>query len=100
MPLAEQQAHWVADLITGEVDLPSVRRDARADRGVRRRRCGGATSPRKRHTIQVDAHKYRAELPQGARSALTRSDRLRGSTRRSVHTWYTYRVSIGHRAVD
>ena len=36
MPLAEAQAHWVAELITGEVALPSVTRDAGADRDVRR----------------------------------------------------------------
>ena len=60
MPLAEEQAHWVADLVAGVVDLPTVR-DAGPDRGVRH---GAAQEVRrlKRHTIQVDFHKYRAEL--------------------------------------
>ena len=46
MPLAEEQAHWVADLIAGDGRPPAGDRDAGPDRGVRRRRCGVATSPR------------------------------------------------------
>ncbi|WP_372729702.1 flavin-containing monooxygenase [Nocardioides sp.] len=63
MPLAEAQSHWVADLIGGRVRLPSVaemrRQIAAYDRAVRRRYVAS-----KRHTIQVDAHTYRAELAQ------------------------------------
>jgi dimethylaniline monooxygenase (N-oxide forming) len=61
MPLAEQQAHWVADLITGDVTLPSVAQMraqiAAYDEALRKRYVAS-----KRHTIQVDAHTYRAEL--------------------------------------
>ena len=61
MPLAEEQAHWVADLISGVVDLPSVpemrAQIAAYDTALRHRYVAS-----KRHTIQVDFHKYRAEL--------------------------------------
>jgi len=61
MPLAEVQSEWVAELINGEVSLPSVgemREQITAyDEALRRRYVAS-----KRHTIQVDAHKYRAEL--------------------------------------
>ena len=61
MPLAEAQAHWVADLIAGDVTLPTVREMRRQiasyDAAVRKRYVAS-----KRHTIQVDAHAYRAEL--------------------------------------
>ncbi len=61
MPLAEAQAHWVADLVTGEAALPSydeMRRQIREyDEAVRKRYVAS-----KRHTIQVDFHKYQAEI--------------------------------------
>ncbi|MGZ8743869.1 MAG: hypothetical protein ACXWXO_13210, partial [Nocardioides sp.] len=61
MPLAEAQAHWVADLVTGEAALPSydeMRRQIREyDEAVRKRYVAS-----KRHTIQVDFHKYQAEV--------------------------------------
>ena len=61
MPIAEAQAHWVADLVTGTVSLPSVpemrAQIAAYDAGLRRRYVAS-----KRHTIQVDAHAYKAEL--------------------------------------
>jgi dimethylaniline monooxygenase (N-oxide forming) len=61
MPLAEAQAHWVADLIRGAVTLPT-RAEMRAqiaayDEAVRKRFVAS-----KRHTIEVDFHAYRAEL--------------------------------------
>lgn len=61
MPLAEAQSEWVADLLTGDTTLPS-REEMRAqittyDESLRRRYVAS-----KRHTIQVDAHKYMAEL--------------------------------------
>ena len=61
MPLAEEQAHWVAELVTGEVMLPPVAemraQIAAYDDALRRRYVAS-----KRHTIQVDAHAYRTEL--------------------------------------
>jgi thioredoxin reductase len=61
MPLAEQQSHWVAELVNGEVTLPSpdeMRAQIAAyDAALRKRYVAS-----KRHTIQVDAHKYKAEL--------------------------------------
>jgi len=70
MPLAEAQAHWVADLIAGRVTLPP-RAEMRAqvaayDEALRKRFVAS-----KRHTIEVDFHAYRAEL-------------LRERTRRAV----------------
>jgi cation diffusion facilitator CzcD-associated flavoprotein CzcO len=61
MPLAEEQSHWVADIISGVVDLPSVpemrAQIASYDTALRRRYVAS-----KRHTIQVDFHKYRSEI--------------------------------------
>ncbi len=61
MPLAEVQAEWVADLISGVGALPSeeeMRSEIRAyDEEVRRRYVAS-----KRHTIQVDFHRYFAEV--------------------------------------
>ncbi len=61
IPLAEEQAHWVAELIAGEVTLPppaEMREQIAAyDDRLRRRYVAS-----KRHTIQVDAHAYRTEL--------------------------------------
>ena len=61
MPLAEAQAHWVADLITGRVTLPSYaemrHQIAAYDAALRKRFVAS-----KRHTIEVDFHAYRAEL--------------------------------------
>jgi dimethylaniline monooxygenase (N-oxide forming) len=67
MPLAEQQAHWVADLIAGDVTLPSASemraQIAAYDAALRKRYVAS-----KRHTIQVDAHTYRAELERERRT--------------------------------
>jgi dimethylaniline monooxygenase (N-oxide forming) len=61
MPLAEAQAHWVADLVTGVGRLPSRvemhREIASYDAKLRKRFVAS-----KRHTIEVDFHAYRAEL--------------------------------------
>ena len=61
MPLAEEQAHWVAELVTGEVRLPPVAemraQVAAYDEAIRKRYVAS-----KRHTIQVDVHTYRGEL--------------------------------------
>jgi dimethylaniline monooxygenase (N-oxide forming) len=67
MPLAEAQAHWVADLVTGTVTLPPVpemrAQIAAYDEAVRKRYVAS-----KRHTIQVDAHAYRTELEKERRT--------------------------------
>jgi dimethylaniline monooxygenase (N-oxide forming) len=67
MPLAEAQAHWVADLITGRVTLPSrsqmQAQIAAYDEAVRRRFVAS-----KRHTMEVDFHSYRAELDKERRT--------------------------------
>ena len=61
MPLAEAQAEWVGDLVTGVGALPSpaeMRRQIAAyDKDVRKRYVAS-----KRHTIQVDFHGYKAEI--------------------------------------
>ena len=61
MPLAEQQAEWIGDLVTGVAALPSAdemrRQIAAYDEDQRKRYVAS-----KRHTIQVDFHKYRAEI--------------------------------------
>jgi thioredoxin reductase len=61
MPLAEVQAHWVAEIIAGEVTLPSTaemrEQIAAYDKALRKRFVAS-----KRHTIEVDAHAYRSEV--------------------------------------
>jgi dimethylaniline monooxygenase (N-oxide forming) len=67
MPLAEAQAHWVADLVTGRVTLPSPaemrRQIASYDEALRKRFVAS-----KRHTIEVDFHAYRTELERERRA--------------------------------
>ena len=71
MPLAEAQSHWVADLVTGEAALPSydeMRRQIRKyDEALKARY---VTS--KRHTIEVDFHKYKAEIARERRAGRAR----------------------------
>lgn len=61
MPLAEQQAHWVAELIAGEVSLPpraEMRKQiATYDQALRTRYVAS-----KRHTMEVDVYAYGKEL--------------------------------------
>lgn len=60
-PLAEAQAAWVGDLVSGRCrlpDRPAMERAIDADLAAMRRRY--VTSPR--HTIQVDFHAYRAAV--------------------------------------
>jgi thioredoxin reductase len=72
MPLAEAQAEWVADLVSGEGALPTydeMRRQIRAyDEKVRKRYVAS-----KRHTIQVDFHAYLGELRRERRAARVRA---------------------------
>ena len=61
MPLAEKQAEWIGDLVTGIAKLPSAgqmrKQISSYDAALRKRYVAS-----KRHTIQVDFHKYRAEI--------------------------------------
>ncbi|WP_043723581.1 NAD(P)/FAD-dependent oxidoreductase [Kutzneria sp. 744] len=61
MPLAEAQAHWIADLIEGTAALPPPaemnRGDPRYRERMRRRYVAS-----KRHTIEVDFQEYLADL--------------------------------------
>jgi hypothetical protein len=61
MPIAEAQAHWIADLISGTARLPAaptMRREiARYQRSVHKRYLAS-----KRHTIEVDFLPYLREL--------------------------------------
>jgi thioredoxin reductase len=61
MPLAEAQAEWVGDLVSGAGVLPPVeemrRQVAAYDAGLRKRFVAS-----KRHTMEVDFHAYRAEI--------------------------------------
>ena len=71
MPLAEAQAEWVADLISGAGALPSygeMRRQIRDyDRRLRKRYVAS-----KRHTIQVDFHSYLAEIERERKASVRR----------------------------
>lgn len=73
MPLAEAQAEWVGDLVTGEAALPShaeMRAQIREyDEHLRKRYVAS-----KRHTIQVDFHKYRAEIERERRAGRARAE--------------------------
>ncbi|RYE77715.1 MAG: NAD(P)/FAD-dependent oxidoreductase [Myxococcales bacterium] len=72
MPLAEQQAEWIGDLVTGVGALPSVgemkKQIASYDARLRKRYVAS-----KRHTIQVDFHKYRAEIAKERKAARKRA---------------------------
>ena len=61
MPLAEAQAEWVADLLTGRAVLPSYN-EMRAQIAAYDARLRKRYVASKRHTIQVDFHSYLAEL--------------------------------------
>ena len=73
MPLAEAQAEWVADLLTGRAALPSYGemhvQIAAYDARLRKRYVAS-----KRHTIQVDFHSYLAELKKERRRGRKRVD--------------------------
>ena len=72
MPLAEVQAEWVADIVSGEGELPSydeMRDQIREyDEQLRKRYVAS-----KRHTIQVDFHKYFAEVERERRASRARA---------------------------
>jgi dimethylaniline monooxygenase (N-oxide forming) len=74
MPLAEAQAEWVGDLVTGVGALPSVEemraQIAAYDDTLRKRFVAS-----KRHTIEVDFHAYRAEIAKERRRSRRRAGR-------------------------
>jgi dimethylaniline monooxygenase (N-oxide forming) len=74
MPLAEAQAEWVADLVTGVGALPPVRemraQIAAYDEKLRKRYVAS-----KRHTIEVDFHAYRSELARERKQSRKRAAR-------------------------
>jgi len=71
MPLAEAQAEWVADLLSGRGQLPAPAemREAIADEERRMRKRYVAS---KRHTIQVDFHPYLRQLRKERKRAVQR----------------------------
>jgi dimethylaniline monooxygenase (N-oxide forming) len=72
MPLAEAQSEWVGDLVTGVGVLPG-----RDEMRQQVRRYDAALAMRyvasKRHTIEVDFHKYLAELDRERRACRSRT---------------------------
>jgi dimethylaniline monooxygenase (N-oxide forming) len=72
VPLAEQQAWWVAEIITGKVDLPNageMRLEIQQyDQSLRSRYVKSG-----RHTIQVDGAAYKRELARERRKRLVKS---------------------------
>jgi dimethylaniline monooxygenase (N-oxide forming) len=75
MPLAEGQAEWIGDLVTGVGALPSVR-EMRAqissyDENLRKRFVAS-----KRHTMEVDFQSYRAELVRERKASRKRVRRV------------------------
>ncbi|MFD6494251.1 NAD(P)-binding domain-containing protein [Streptomyces sp. NPDC059944] len=75
MPLAEAQAHWVADLLLGRCALPTREEMlSEIDTYGERLRHRYVASPR--HTIQVDARAYTRELAR---------ERKRGAARAGKH---------------
>ena len=74
MPLAEAQAQWVCDLVTGTALLPATeemhRQIATYDARLRRRYVAS-----KRHTIEVDFHSYRAEIHRERRRGRRRASK-------------------------
>ncbi len=74
MPLAEVQAEWVGDLVTGAGGLPPVaemrHQIAAYDERLRKRYVAS-----KRHTIEVDFHSYRAEIVKERKRSRRRAQR-------------------------
>ena len=74
MPIAEQQSHWVADLLEGKAALPEadqMRREVERTHSKMARRYVAS----KRHTIQVDFHPYMRELRRERRQGVRRQGR-------------------------
>ncbi|MCA9123137.1 MAG: NAD(P)-binding domain-containing protein [Planctomycetaceae bacterium] len=76
MPLAEQQAEWIGDLLSARCSLPNrevMLRDIDCTNSAMQRRYVRS----ERHTIQVDFYRYLAELKQARRHAAKKSSRAR-----------------------
>jgi dimethylaniline monooxygenase (N-oxide forming) len=70
MPLAEAQAEWVADLISGRAGLPpaaEMRKEIEVAEEKQRRRFVAS----KRHTVEVDFHPYLREIRRARKRAAT-----------------------------
>ncbi|WP_406376495.1 NAD(P)-binding domain-containing protein [Streptomyces sp. NBC_00647] len=74
MPLAEAQAHWVADLLQDRCALPA-RQDMIAEVDAYRARLKRRYVASTRHTIQVDARAYLRELAKERRRGAARARR-------------------------
>jgi dimethylaniline monooxygenase (N-oxide forming) len=85
MPLAEAQAHWVADYLKGEYALPS-RAEVQDDIAAERKRMFERYVASKRHTMQIDFDDYLYEL---------RRERRRGGDRARAQG---YRLPVPGRA--
>jgi dimethylaniline monooxygenase (N-oxide forming) len=72
MPLAEAQAEWVADLISGRAKLPpaaEMRKEIAATEEKQRKRFVAS----KRHTVEVDFHPYLREIRRERKQAAARA---------------------------
>jgi len=74
MPLAEVQAEWIGDLVTGAGSLPSEAemraQIASYDEKLRKRFVAS-----KRHTMEVDFHAYRAQIAKERKASRKRAGR-------------------------
>ena len=71
MPIAEAQAEWIADLLTGRTSLPSAG-EMREEIADYERRMGRRFVASKRHTIEVDFHPYLREIRRERKRAVQR----------------------------
>ena len=72
MPIAERQAHWIADHLRGEYRLPAaaeLRADIERDRAAMFRRYVKS----KRHTMQIDYDEYMYEVEKERRAGAERA---------------------------
>jgi dimethylaniline monooxygenase (N-oxide forming) len=72
MPLAEAQAEWVADLISGRAKLPpaaEMRKEIAVTEEKQRKRFVAS----KRHTVEVDFHPYLREIRRERKQAAARA---------------------------
>ena len=89
MPLAEAQAEWVADLLSGRATLPSRGGDAERRSPADERKMRKRFVASKRHTVEVDFHPYlreiRRERKRAAAAGLTTRVRPPGRAVRQRH---------------
>ncbi|HEX8857004.1 MAG TPA: NAD(P)-binding domain-containing protein [Thermoleophilaceae bacterium] len=74
MPIAERQAEWIADVVTGEGALPS-REEMLHEIERHRERMAKRYVRSPRHTIQVDFHPYMRELARERKRSRRRARR-------------------------